>query len=114
MGSNSTTATARAPQTAAPDMSILTQGDALWASRDIQPRETDVLMVWPEVLMQAFSSRMLGHGVTINRIQMMCDRRYALQQLMSAYALTDIGLHTLTSQLFFHLEEEQGGRSALH
>lgn len=112
MGSTSASTIAQHP--AALGLTLLAQGDARWADRVVQPRETDVAMEWPEDLMLSFSLRMAVHGVSISRTLMVCDRRYAMQQLMFAQSLRDIRLQKLAAQLMFHFEERQIGRPALH
>lgn len=112
MGSPSTSAIAQHP--ASFSLSLLAQGDAIWAEKAVQSRETDVAMEWPEDLMLSFSLRMAVHGMSISRTLMVCDRRYAMQQLMFAHSLQDIRLQKLAAQLMFHFEERQIGRPALH
>jgi len=112
MGSNTTATIVQQPD--APKVSIWAQGDALWAEKMIKQRETDVAMDWPEALLEAFGLRMGYHGMRVSRSMMMCDRRYAVQQLMSAYTAVDDELHKLAAQLFFHFEERQTGRPPLH
>ncbi|AOW13101.1 hypothetical protein LPB72_07565 [Hydrogenophaga crassostreae] len=109
-----TTTVAIDPQPAAPNVSIWAQGDAVWAEKLVKQRETDVAMDWPETLLEAFGLRMAIHGMRISRNMMMCDRRYAVQQLMSAFTLKDDELHDLAAKLFFHFEERQTGRPPLH
>lgn len=112
MGSTSASATAQHP--AAFGLPLLAQGDARWAEKVVQPRESDVAMEWPEDLMLSFSLRMAVHGVKVSRTLMVCDRRYAMQQLMFAHSLQDTRLQKLAAQLLFHFEERQIGRPALH
>ncbi len=45
---------------------------------------------------------------------MMCDRRYALQQLKDAHNLADDTLRLLAVQLFRHFESRQSGIGPLH
>lgn len=97
-------------------LSAMAQGDALWAQRSSTQRESDVAMDWPEDVLLSFSLRMAGHGMSVSRTLMLCDRRYAMQQLMFAHSLPDTRLQKLAAQLLFHLEERQGmgERSAFH
>lgn len=94
---------------------LLAQGDARW--EQAQPprwRERKLAMPWPQDLLVAFSLRMGSHGMSISRALMLCDRRYALQQLVHAHSLDDEALHVLAVQLFRHFEARRSGLVALH
>lgn len=94
---------------------LLAQGDARW--EQAQPprwRERELAMPWPQDLLVAFSLRMASHGMSISRALMLCDRRYALQQLVHAHSLDDEALHVLAVQLFRHFEARRSGLVALH
>jgi hypothetical protein len=112
MGSN--TSSAMQPLQGVASLPILATGDAHWAQREPARREADVAMDWPEDLLLSFSLRMAGHGMSVSRTLMHCDRRYAMQQLMFAHSLKDTRLLKLAAQLVFHFEERQNGRTALH
>jgi hypothetical protein len=45
---------------------------------------------------------------------MMCDRRYALQQLKDAHNLADDTLRLMAVQLFRHFEARQSGIRNVH
>lgn len=45
---------------------------------------------------------------------MMCDRRYALQQLKDAHNLADDILRAMAVQLFRHFEARQSGIRSIH
>lgn len=92
----------------------LALGDERWARRVPVERETDVAMEWPEDLLAAFVGRMGHHGVAVRRTLMVCDRCYAMQQLMFAHAFQDPVLQRLAARLMYHFEERQIGRPALH
>lgn len=112
MGFNSSTAVQPSPSGA--NLSSLALGDERWANREPVARETDVAMDWPEDLMLSFSLRMAVHGMSVSRTLMVCDRRYAMQQLMFAHSIPDTRLQKLAAQLVFHFEDRQIGRPALH
>lgn len=71
-------------------------------------------MPWPPELLEAFSLRMAGHGMCVSRALMVCDRRYALQQLSDAHNLGDDTLRLMAVQLFRHFESSQSGIGSVH
>jgi hypothetical protein len=97
-----------------PNFADLAMGDAMWEQRKQVQRETDVAMDWPADLLLSFSLRMSVHGMSLSRTLMLCDRRYAMQQLMFAHSLPDKRLQQLAAELLVHFEERQIGRPALH
>jgi hypothetical protein len=50
----------------------------------------------------------------VSRALMMCDRRYALQQLVHAHSLADDTLRLMAVQLFRRYEARQSGIPFLH
>lgn len=101
-----------APQEAA---HLFAQGDVRWEQG--QPprwRERELALPWPHDLLVAFSMRMASHGMSISRSLMLCDRRYALQQLVDAHSLDDEALRVLAVQLFRHFEVRQSRLGASH
>lgn len=96
------------------NFAALARGDATWAQRKPVVRETDVAMDWPEDVLMSFGLRMAGHGLSISRTLMLCDRRYAMQQLMFAHSFQDKRLQQLAAKLLFHFEERQICRPPLH
>ena len=103
------------PKSAVSPLAALALNDAYWERRAPVQREADVALEWPQDLMLSFSVRMSGHGVGIDRTQMMFDRRYAMQQLMFAHSLCDIRLQNLAARLIMYFEEQQVGRRvAMH
>lgn len=92
----------------------LQQGDARWAQRSPNWRERKVAMPWPLDLLETFTLRMAGHGMCVSRALMLCDRSYALQQLVHAHNLADDHLRLLAVQLFRHFEARQSGIAAVH
>jgi len=100
------------PTTAMP---LMVQGDARWAQR--QPprwRERELALPWPQDLLENFSLRMSSHGMCVSRALMLCDRRYALEQLAHAHNLADDTLRLMAVQLFRHFEARQSGIPAIH
>lgn len=97
-----------------PARDLLSQGDQRWERAPQTWREREVAMPWPPELLEAFTLRMAGHGMCISRALMMCDRRYALQQLKDAHNLADDTLRLMAVQLFRHFEARQSGIRALH
>lgn len=96
------------------NFAALAVGDARWEQRKPVQRETDIAMDWPADVLLSFSLRMAVHGMSLSRTLMLCDRRYAMQQLMFAHSLPDKRLQQLAAELLFHFEERQIGRPALH
>lgn len=64
---------------------------------------------WPDELLTAFSLRMSSHGLSISRIDMQCDARYALQQLKDASEMGDATLALIADELFRRFESHQSG-----
>lgn len=93
---------------------LLSQGDQRWERAPQSWRERELAMPWPPELLEAFTLRMAGHGMCVSRALMMCDRRYALQQLKDAHNLADDSLRLLAVQLFRHFESLQSGIRAMH
>ena len=111
--SNNAAAEVRSSQLRAA-LSPLLMGDALWANRPPMQREADIALSWPEDVLLSFSLRMAGHGMSISRPLMVCDRRYAMQQIMFAHSLPDARLQKLAVHLLRHLEGRDADRPALH
>ena len=95
-------------------MPLMTQGDDRWAQRHSGPRERAPALPWPADLLEAFSLRMAGHGMSISRPLMLCDKQYALQQLAHGQAMEDDTLRLLSVQLFRHFEARQSGLPMFH
>jgi hypothetical protein len=93
---------------------LLSQGDQRWAQQPQTWRERELAMPWPPVLLEAFTLRMASHGMCVSRALMMCDRRYALQQLLDAHNLADDALRLMAVQLFRHFEARQSGIRSVH
>lgn len=100
--------------TGQPVPDLLSQGDQRWERTPQTWRERELAMPWPPELLEAFTLRMASHGMCVSRALMMCDRRYALQQLKDAHNLADDSLRLLAVQLFRHFESRQSGIRALH
>ena len=64
---------------------------------------------WPEELLTVFSLRMSSHGMSISRLEMQRDVRYALQQLRDARDMGDATLALMAEELFRHFEIHQSG-----
>lgn len=71
-------------------------------------------MPWPPELLNHFTLRMASHGMCVSRALMMCDRRYALQQLKDAHDLADDALRLMAVQLFRYFEVRQSGIRPVH
>lgn len=97
-----------------PPHDLLSQGDQRWAQQPQTWRERELAMPWPPELLEDFTLRMAGHGMCVSRALMMCDRRYALQQLKDAHNLADDALRTMAVQLFRHFEARQAGIRSIH
>ncbi|MBS3998267.1 MAG: hypothetical protein KGZ67_13220 [Hydrogenophaga sp.] len=114
---SATNTTTQPPVTAAPQEAahLLAQGDLRWAqARPPQWRERELALPWPHDLLVAFSLRMATHGMSLSRSLMLCDRRYALQQLVDAHSLDDEGLRVLAVQLFRHFQARQSRLGSSH
>ena len=92
----------------------IAQGDRRWARRQPVWREREPALPWPADLLEAFSLRMAGHGMSISRPLMLCDKRYALEQLVHGQAMGDERLREMSMQLFRYFEARQAGNPALH
>ncbi|MBL8387447.1 MAG: hypothetical protein JNK17_04470 [Hydrogenophaga sp.] len=88
--------------------------DGRWERRNPGWRERAPAMPWPQELLEAFSLRMAGHGMSISRPLMLCDKCYALRQLVDAQTLGDETLRLLSVQLFRHFEARQSGLPVIH
>lgn len=88
--------------------------DGRWERRPTGWREREPAMPWPPELLEAFSLRMAGHGMSISRPLMLCDKCYALRQLVDAQTLGDETLRLLSVQLFRHFEARQSGLPMIH
>ncbi len=103
-----------APSANAHPHELLSQGDQRWAQQPQTWRERELAMPWPPELLESFTLRMAGHGMCVSRALMMCDRRYALQQLKDAHNLADDTLRLMAVQLFRHFEARQSGIRRVH
>jgi hypothetical protein len=97
-----------------PQLVQLTQGDHRWAQQHSGWRERQPAMSWPADLLEAFSLKMAGHGMSISRPLMLCDKKYALQQLSHGQCMHDEALRLLSVQLFRHFEARQSGLPMFH
>ena len=95
-------------------MPLLEQDDARWSQRQPPWRERELALPWPRELLETFTLRMASHGMCVSRALMLCDRRYALEQLAHASNLADETLHLMAEQLFRHFEARQSGIPAGH
>ena len=68
---------------------------------------------WPDELLASFSLSMATHGMSISRIGMQSDTRYALQQLHDARGMGDATLAQMADELLRCFEAQEPGRSAL-
>lgn len=95
-------------------MPLMAQGDARWEQRRPAWRERELALLWPQELLESFTMRMSSHGRSVSRASMLCDRRYALEQLAHAHSLTDDALRLMAVQMFRHFEAWQSGIAAFH
>jgi hypothetical protein len=96
------------------ELPLMALGDERWARRRPFWRERELALAWPLDLLENFSLRMASHGMCISRALMMCDRRYAVEQLTHAKSIEDPWLYDLATQLFTHYEARPAGIRALH
>ena len=87
---------------------------SLHTATDWRSRLGEPALPWPAELLEAFSLRMAGHGMSISRPLMLCDKQYALQQLVHGQSMGDESLRLLSAQLFRHFESRQSGLSVFH
>ena len=80
---------------------------ALWPERDATG-------AWPAELLERFCLRMSSQGMCVSRALMICDRRYALEQLSHAHNMADDTLRLMAVQLFRHFEARQSGIAGMH
>lgn len=78
-----------------------------WLQREMAP-------AWPVELLEQFCLRMSSQGMCVSRALMICDRRYALEQLAHAHNMADDALRMMAVQLFRHFEARQSGIPGLH
>ena len=64
---------------------------------------------WPDDLLIRFSLCMARRGMSISRVEMLHDPRYAFQQLHDAQAMGDPTLTLLANELFRCFEAHQSG-----
>ncbi|MEX1166656.1 MAG: hypothetical protein WEK74_07270 [Hydrogenophaga sp.] len=67
------------------------------------------LLPWPDDLLTLFGLRMSSHGMSISRIDMRSDARYALRQLSDAREMGDATLAHMADELFRFFEAHQSG-----
>lgn len=79
------------------------------ASEASAPRRVRPVLPWPDELLVRFSLCMSSHGMSISRIDMLHDPRYAFQQLHDAQAMGDPTLSLIADELFRCFESHQSG-----
>ncbi|MBW0168968.1 MAG: hypothetical protein ACT6SF_18170 [Hydrogenophaga sp.] len=84
-----------------------TSSPALWSGRETSG-------AWPAELLEHFCLRMSSQGMCVSRALMICDRRYALEQLSHAHNMADDTLRLMAVQLFRHFEARQSGIAGMH
>jgi hypothetical protein len=77
-------------------------------------RERHMAPAWPVELLEPFCLRMSSQGMCVSRALMICDRRYALEQLSHAHNMADDTLRLMAVQLFRHFESSQSGIAGMH
>lgn len=67
------------------------------------------MLPWPDELLTLFGLRMSSHGMSISRIDMLSDARYALRQLNDAREMGDATLARIADELFRCLDASSSG-----
>jgi hypothetical protein len=87
----------------------LTDPSAASRWRDMGPAES-----WPDALLENFCLRMSSHGMCVSRALMMCDRRYALEQISHGHNMADETLRAMAVELFRHFVSQRSGIAGVH
>ena len=69
---------------------------------------------WPDALLENFCLRMSSHGMCVSRALMICDRRYALEQISHGHNMADETLRAMAVELFRHFVSQRSGISGVH
>jgi hypothetical protein len=69
---------------------------------------------WPEALLENFCLRMASQGMCVSRALMLCDRRYALEQISHGHNMADDRLRTMAVELFRHFVSQRSGIAGVH
>lgn len=86
---------------------LLAGGDSSWTHQRRQWQERQLALPWPSDLLQSFCLRMASRGMCVSQAMMLCDRRYALEQLGHAHNMGDEVLRQMAMELFRHDESRQ-------
>lgn len=78
-----------------------------WLGRGMAP-------AWPAELLEHFCLRMSSQGMCVSRALMICDRRYALEQLAHAHNMADDTLRMMAVQLFPAFRSPPSAIAGLH
>lgn len=74
-------------------------GSGPGAGAEPSPPVRHLDMPWPDELLTQFSLRMASHGLSISRVAMRGDSRYATQQLNHARSMNDPTLALLVDEM---------------
>ncbi len=77
-------------------------------------RDTGCAEIWPGELLDRFCLRMSSQGMCVSRALMLCDRRYALEQISHAHDMADDRLRVMAVELFRHFVTQRSGIAGLH
>jgi len=69
---------------------------------------------WPDALLERFCLRMSSQGMCVSRALMLCDRRYALEQLSHGHNMADDTLRAMAVELFGHFLNQRSGIVGVH
>ncbi|WP_439519130.1 hypothetical protein [Hydrogenophaga sp.] len=69
---------------------------------------------WPDELLERFCLRMSSQGMCVSRALMLCDRRYALEQLSHGHNMADDTLRAMAVELFRHFLNQRSGIVGVH
>lgn len=69
---------------------------------------------WPDALLENFCLRMSSQGMCVSRALMICDRRYALEQISHAHNMADDTLRVMAVELFRHFISQRSGIAGVH
>jgi hypothetical protein len=69
---------------------------------------------WPDALLANFCLRMSSQGMCVSRALMVCDRRYALEQISHAHSMADDTLRAMAVELFRHFVSQRSGIAGVH
>lgn len=81
---------------------------------DLRWRGTGAAEAWPDALLENFCLRMSSQGMCVSRALMVCDRRYALEQISHAHNMADDTVRAMAVELFRHFISQRSGIAGVH